>query len=100
MLKQLLGRLSPAALTALAGSGALGTLAAGSSVTPAAISAQQASQLTPAQVEQIAAHAEQQNPSVIDTMSNFYAQHSTLVKTLGGAALTIALAKIANRMNA
>jgi hypothetical protein len=100
MLKQLLGSLSPAALTALAGSGALGTLAAGSSVTPAAISAQQASQLTPAQVEQIAAHAEQQNPTVIDAMSNFYAQHSTLVKTLGGAALTIALAKIANRMNA
>jgi hypothetical protein len=100
MLKQLLGSLSPAALTALAGGGALGGLAAGSSVTPAAISPQQASQLTPVQVEQIAAHAEQQNPSVIDTMSNFYAQHSTLVKTLGGAALTIALGKIANRMKA
>jgi hypothetical protein len=100
MLKQLLGSLSPAALTALAGNGALGSLSAGSSVTPAAISAQQASQFTPAQVEQIAAHAEQQNPSVIDTMSNFYAQHSGLVKTLGGAALAIALAKIANRMNA
>ena len=99
MLKQLLGNLSPAALTALAGSGALGSLAA-SPAAVAAVSPQQAAQLTPTQVEQIAAHAEQQNPSVIDSMSNFYAQHSTLVKTLGGAALTIALAKIANRMSA
>ena len=51
-------------------------------------------------MEQIASHAEQQNPGVIDAMSNFYAQHSTLVKTLGSAALAIALAKIANRMKA
>jgi hypothetical protein len=29
-------------------------------------------------------------------MSDFYAQHSGLVKTLGGAALTIALAKMAD----
>jgi hypothetical protein len=101
MLQQLLGSLSPAALTALGGSGALGSLlSVGSGVTPATISPQQAAQLTPAQVEQIAAHAEKQNPSVIDTMSNFYAQHSGLVKTLGSAALTIALAKIANRMKA
>ncbi len=99
MLQQLLGGLNPAALAALGGSGALGSLlSAGSSAVPAAISPGQASQLTPAQVEQIAAHAEKQNPSVIDTMSNFYAQHSGLVKTLGSAALTIALAKIANRM--
>src|SRR5208283_5034213 len=98
MVKQLLGSLSPIALSALAGSGALGSLAAGSSVTATAVSPQQASQLTPAQVEQIAAHAEQQNPSVVDTMSSFYAEHSGLVKTLGGAALTIALAKMADRM--
>jgi len=101
MLQQLLGSLNPAALTALGGTGALGSLlSSGSNATTATISAQQASQLTPAQVEQIAAHAEKQNPSVIDTMSNFYAQHSGLVKTLGSAALTIALAKIANRMKA
>jgi len=99
MLQQLLGSLNPAALAALGGSGALGNLfSAGTNTAPAAISPQQASQLTPAQVEQIAAHAEKQNPSVIDTMSNFYAQHSGLVKTLGSAAMTIALAKIANRM--
>jgi hypothetical protein len=100
MLQQLLGGLNPAAMAALAGTGALGGLAAASGAAPSAISPQQASQLTPDQVGQIAAHAEQHNPSVIDAMSSFYAQHSGLVKTLGSAALTIALAKMANRMKA
>src|SRR5208282_4925854 len=62
MLQKLLGSLTPAAMSALAGSGALGGLAAGASAAPASISPQQASQLTPTQVEQIAAHAEQHNP--------------------------------------
>jgi hypothetical protein len=32
--------------------------------------------------------------------SEFYAQHSTLVKTLGSAALAVALAKVAERQRA
>jgi hypothetical protein len=48
-------------------------------------------------VQQLATHAQNANPSVVESVSNFYAQHSTLVKTLGGAALTIALAKVAER---
>ena len=43
----------------------------------------------------IATHAEQHSPGIIDKMSGFYAQHPGLIKTLGGAALTIALAKMA-----
>jgi len=62
------------------------------------MSARQATELTPEQVQQIANHAEQYNPSVVDQMSDFYAKHSGLVKTLGSAALTIALAKMANNM--
>jgi hypothetical protein len=97
MVNQLLGSLSPAALAALTGSGALGgLLGSGGSGQAPTIAAQDAAQLTPEQVQQIASHAEQHSPSVIDAMSNFYAQHSGLVKTLGGAALTIALAKMAN----
>lgn len=99
MLNQLLSGLGPAALAALAKSGALGGLApqVGGGA-PAAISPQQAAQITPEQVQQIADHAQQHNPGVVDQMSDFYAQHSGLVKTLGGAVLTIALAKIANGM--
>ena len=48
-------------------------------------------------VQDIAAQAEQRDPSIIDQLSNIYAQHPTLIKTLGGAALPIALAKIAQR---
>jgi hypothetical protein len=56
--------------------------------------------INPAQIQQLAEHAERQDPSIVDKMSGFYAQHPDLVKTLGGAALTIALAKIANHMKA
>ena len=43
---------------------------------------------------EVAAHAEEQHAGVIDEVSQFYAQHSGLIKTLGGAALAIALAKM------
>lgn len=44
--------------------------------------------------------AEQKNPGVVDEISSFYSQHPDLVKNLGGAALAIALAKIANSTHA
>ena len=71
-------------------SGLAGLLGGGQTeVTP-----EQAEQVSPEDVQDIAAHAEKQDPSIIDMVSNFYAEHPTLVKTLGGAALAIALAKI------
>lgn len=90
VLNQILATLGPAAASALAG-GVLGrVLQPGQTqVTP-----DQASHLSPAQVTEIAAHAEQQHAGVIDEVSQFYAQHSGLIKTLGGAAIAIALAKM------
>jgi hypothetical protein len=61
------------------------------------ITPEQAEQIPADAVQEIAAQAEKKDPSVIDQVSNFYADHPTLVKTLGAAALTIALAKIAQR---
>ncbi len=61
-------------------------------VTPA-----QAEQIPAEAVQEIAAQAEKKDPSVIDQVSNFYAEHPTLVKTLGAAALAIALSQIAKR---
>lgn len=73
-------------------SGLAGLLGGGQTqVTP-----EQAAQVSPEAVEQLATHAEQKDPSVIDQVSNFYSAHPTLVKTLGAAALTIVLAKIAD----
>lgn len=59
----------------------------------------QAEQISPDAVAAIAEHAEQKDPSIIDRVSDFYSAHPTLVKSLGAAALTIALAKIAQRQN-
>jgi hypothetical protein len=61
------------------------------------ITPEQADQIPTEAVEEIAAQAEKNDPSVIDQVSNFYAEHPTLVKTLGAAALTIALSQIAKR---
>lgn len=75
-------------------SGLIGLLSGGqqTQITP-----EQAAQIPADAVQEIAAQAEKKDPSVIDQVSNFYAEHPTLVKTLGAAALTIALAKIAQR---
>lgn len=103
MLNQLLSGMGPAVLAGLvngAGGGGLGAilgkLTQGGAV-PAAITPDQASQLTPEQVQEIASHAEQHSPGIIDKMSGFYAEHPGLIKTLGSAALTIAMAAMAQR---
>ncbi|MBY0507302.1 MAG: hypothetical protein K2X03_25530 [Bryobacteraceae bacterium] len=44
-----------------------------------------------------AAHAESSDPSILGRMSSIYAEHPTLVKTLGATAMIIAMRKIAER---
>ncbi len=61
------------------------------------ITPEQAADIPPQAIEEVAAEAEKRDPSVVDMISNVYAQHPTLIKTLGAAALTVALAKIADR---
>src|SRR5215475_4974232 len=91
LLNQLLASVGPSTLSQLAGGGALASLLGGAKqITP-----EQANQISPEAVQQIATHAEKSDPSIIDKASAFYAEHPTLIKTLGGAALSIALAKVA-----
>jgi hypothetical protein len=61
------------------------------------ITPEQAGQIPPEAVQQVAEQAQKHDPSIVERISEFYAAHPTLVKSLGTAALTIALAKIANR---
>lgn len=96
MLNQLLRGVGPSLVAAL-GSGALGKLFDGTD-TPAAITPEQAAAMTPEQVREIAERAEQDNPSIVDRMGDFYAEHPTLVKTIGGAALAIVLGRVAEGM--
>jgi hypothetical protein len=96
ILNHLVAAVGPGTLAQLAGGGALASLlGAGSTLTP-----QQAQNVSPELVQQVATHAEKADPSIVDKASAFYAQHTTLVKTLGGAALSIALAKVAERQKA
>lgn len=100
MLNQLLANAGPSVLSSILGSGALGGLAGmlgGASNQQAQLTAEQADQLSPEQVQEIASRAEQENPGIIEKMSDFYAQNPALVKALGGAALAIALGKMAHR---
>ena len=97
MLNKLIASIGPGNLAQLAGGGMLASLLGGGAkeITP-----QQAQNVSPELVQQIATHAEKADPSIVDKASAFYAQHTTLVKTLGGAALSIALAKVAERQRA
>ena len=103
LLTQLVQRLGPALLGTLAG-GIFGNRArANDSPSPAGagtlptIGAAEAAQVTPEQVREIAEQAEKADPSVLDQVGSFYAKHPDVVKMLGGAALAIALGRIAKR---
>lgn len=66
-------------------SGGLATLLQGrSQLTP-----EQAEELPADAVQQLAQQAHQHNPSIVDQVSNFYAEHPTVVKALGAGALAL-----------
>ncbi|PQO93708.1 hypothetical protein C5614_22400 [Massilia phosphatilytica] len=94
MLNQLLANIGPSVLASVAG-GSLGNLLGADQ---ARVSPEQANQVSPEQVQELAAKAEQQNPGVVERMGDFYAEHPTLVKAIGGAALAIALGHMAQGM--
>ncbi len=102
MLNQLLATLGPTVLASLAsrGGGGLGGLGGlfGGGNAPVQVTPEQASQVSPEAVRELAEKAEQENPSIVDRMGDFYAQNPTLVKAIGGAALAIALGHMAQNM--
>ena len=71
-----------------AGSGILGSLlgqpGGGAQVTP-----EQAQQVSPQAVSQLAEEAQKSDPSIIEKVSGFYSQHPTLVQALGAGALAL-----------
>jgi hypothetical protein len=92
ILNQLIATLGPA-LVAQAAGGTLGRiLSRGGQV-----SAQEAEQVPDDELQRVAEKAEQKNPSIVEQLSDFYAEHPGLVKTLGGAALTILMARMAQK---
>jgi hypothetical protein len=95
ILNQLLSSIAPGALSG----GILGEvskyLGAGRSST--AITPQQAEQVSPEAVQELARNAKQQDPSIVDRASTFYAEHPTLVQALGAGALAMIMSHMSNR---
>ena len=60
------------------------------------VSADVAQQVPPEAVEDLAREAEQKDPSIVDRISHMYADQPKLIKALGGMALVVAMAKIAD----
>ena len=94
VLNQLISTVGPGALASVAGGGLLSSLLSGGArqLTP-----EQAQSISPETVQQLASHAERADPSIVDRASAFYAQHPTLVKTLGAGVLSVAMSKLAQR---
>ena len=91
LLNQLLDHVSPAMLTALAGSvGELFTEDGHAKLTP-----EQVADITPPQVAEIAATAQQHNPGVVERVASFFADHPQLVNSLDSASLKAALSTMA-----
>jgi hypothetical protein len=59
----------------------------------------QESQLSPQEVQHVVEHAHQTNPGIADELASFYANHSGLIKTLGGTALAIAVSKMKDHVS-
>jgi hypothetical protein len=57
----------------------------------------QAQQLSPRAVQRLAIYAQNLNRSVVESISSFYAQHPALIKTMGGAALRVAMTTVAEK---
>ena len=94
----ILQHLLAAAGPALASGGALRELTAllpGAS--SAAVTPQQAQEVPSEAVRQLADVAEKHDPSVVDRASEFYAQHPTLIKTLGVGALAVIMSHLSQR---
>jgi hypothetical protein len=64
---------------------------------PAKVTPEVAEKVSPAEVEEIAKEAEKRDPSVIDRVSEIFAEQPHLLKVLGGAALAIALGSMARK---
>jgi hypothetical protein len=87
MLKTLLASASPEQRAQLAAS-----ISGGTALTP-----DQARTLSPSDVQSMATQAERHDPGVLEKMGAMYAAHPALVRTLGTAAMMIAMRSIANR---
>lgn len=93
----ILGHLMAAAGPEAGSAGALGGLAALLPGARSAVTPKQAQQVPPETVRELADAAAKRDPSIIDKASEFYAQHPTLVKSMGAGALALIMSHLSQR---
>jgi hypothetical protein len=64
------------------------------------VSPEQAASVDPNEVQALAEHVHSENPGIVGTISNIYAEHPAAVKALGAAALAMAMKHISENHNA
>jgi hypothetical protein len=77
--------------------GLLGDRGGSSQTSAPQVTPEQASQVPPEAVEELAREAQQRDPDIINRVSNFAAENPTLVKGLGAVAVGIALKHLAGQ---
>lgn len=88
LLNQLLATAAGPGLLGAAASGPLASLLkGGTTVTP-----EQAAQVSPEAIQNLAEHAQKSNPSIIDQISGFYSEHPKVIQALGAGALAMIMA--------
>ena len=92
ILNTLMGAIGPGMLASGGLSSLAGLLRGGNNVTP-----EQAEQVPPETIQQLAEHAEKKDPSIVDRASAFYAQHPTLVKALGAGSLALIMSHLSGK---
>jgi hypothetical protein len=92
----ILGQLIQSAGPGLAGS-VLGQYLPGLAHGNTQITPEQAQQVPPEAVQDLAKHAEKNDPSIVDQASQFYAQHPQVVQALGAGALAMILNHMSKR---
>lgn len=90
----ILGHLLAAAGPAAVSSGALGALAEFLPGDRAAVSPEQAQQVPVEAVRGLAEAAANNDSSIIDRAGEFYAQHPTLIKSMGAGALAVVMSHL------
>jgi hypothetical protein len=61
------------------------------------VTPEMAAQIPPQAVQQAAEHAEKHDPSIVDRVSQVYAQHPILIQSLGALAMSMAMSHLAKR---
>lgn len=90
LINQIIQALGPAAATALAGGVLQKVLKPGAQQ----VNADDVATLSPAEVTDVVNEAQAQRPEISQQLSDFYSQHSGLIKALGGVALLAAAIKM------